>query len=38
MQNLRVLEKVEQDYGEDRKKWATFWLQQGLTILEALAK
>ena len=36
IQNLKVLEKVEKDYGESRKNWAVFWLQQGLNTLEGL--
>jgi maleylacetoacetate isomerase len=36
--NLRLLEKIDKDFGASRKEWATFWLKQGLTSVESLIK
>lgn len=35
-QNLKLLEKLEKDYGTNRSEWATYWIKQGLSAVEDL--
>ena len=36
LQNLKLLEKVEKDYGANRKEFAIFWIAPGLATLESM--
>ena len=35
-QNLRLLEKIEKDYGADKTEWLSYWLKRGTNTLEEL--
>ena len=36
LQNLRVLLKIEKDFGANRGEWAKYWVQNGFTALEKI--
>lgn len=38
LQNLRVLSKIETEYGKDKIEWLKFWVNKGFVALEELLK